>query len=669
MKITLPVRLYSNRVGVAQAGARLQYMPGLDGLRAIAVIAVLLYHADLEAFPGGFLGVEVFFVVSGYLITALLLAEWRASGRVSLGAFWLRRARRLLPALFVLLAAVLAFAVLLLPDEVASLRRDTLATAGYVTNWHLIAQQRSYFEVVGRPPLLQHLWSLAVEEQFYLIWPLLFGLGIRADRRGLLALALLGAAGSAGLMAAQFHPDLDPSRLYYGTDTRATGLLLGAALALAWPHDQARDHAWPLSGLGGDLLGLGAIGLLIYWFMAVNEFQAFTYQGGLLCVGLATAVAIAAVSRPGGGLLARALGCAPLRWAGLRSYSLYLWHWPVFMVTRPQLDIALEGLPLLALRLALAAGLAELSYRLVEQPFRQGLLRQAWRRFSSAQGARRRQLAARWLASAAIVAALCLLVGRAVVNAQPPAPPEYLAEAAPAPAEAGLDPADLADLAEPLEPSATPDEPPAAALATSPTPQLELGGGFATEMPTIMAQARGPGLGEPATPTAAPSPTPTPAVPISAVGDSVMAGAVTQLTAALPQIQIDAQRGRQASAVIKVLQARRDAGQLGQVVVLHTGNNGGFSAAQFDTIMEILADVPHVIVVNVKVPRRWEAPNNRVIAEGAQRYSQVLLVDWRAATINRPELFWRDGIHLRPKGAELYAQMLGAAVQQVLAMP
>ncbi|HNP71311.1 MAG TPA: acyltransferase, partial [Kouleothrix sp.] len=157
--------------------ARLPYLPALDGLRALAIGAVLLYHADLDSVPGGFLGVEVFFVISGYLITSLLLSEWQRAGRIDVAAFWLRRARRLLPALYVLLASVLAFTVLFLPEEVAGLRNDALAAAGYATNWYLIVQQKSYFETVGRPPLLQHLWSLAVEEQFYLLWPPLLLLG------------------------------------------------------------------------------------------------------------------------------------------------------------------------------------------------------------------------------------------------------------------------------------------------------------------------------------------------------------------------------------------------------------------------------------------------------------------------------------------------------------
>src|SRR5215204_5684674 len=214
-------------------------MPGLDGLRALAVVAVLLYHADVAWAPGGFLGVDVFFVISGYLITSLLLAEWAARGRVDLKAFWLGRARRLLPALFVVVGATLAFAVVFLPGEVAGLRGDALASFGYVTNWYLIFEHESYFEAVGRPSLLRHLWSLAVEEQFYLLWPpvVAVGMSVGARRwrtRRVLVVALGGAAISVALMAILFVPGVDPSRLYYGTDTRATGLLVGAALAFAW---------------------------------------------------------------------------------------------------------------------------------------------------------------------------------------------------------------------------------------------------------------------------------------------------------------------------------------------------------------------------------------------------------------------------------------------------
>src|ERR687894_1117737 len=226
----------------------LPYLPGLDGLRALAVIAVLLYHAGISWIPGGFLGVEVFFVLSGYLITALLLAEWRTKGSVDVKAFWLGRARRLLPALYLLLVVTLAYAVVFLPGEVAGLREDVIAALGYVTNWYLVLGHESYFEAVGRPSLLKHLWSLAVEEQFYLFWPLVFWLGVsfgatRWRTRRVLMAALGGAAISVALMAVLFVPGVDPSRLYYGTDTRAGGLLVGAALALVCTPELRRTRS------------------------------------------------------------------------------------------------------------------------------------------------------------------------------------------------------------------------------------------------------------------------------------------------------------------------------------------------------------------------------------------------------------------------------------------
>src|SRR5215204_1438194 len=281
-------------------------MPGLDGLRALAVVAVLLYHADVAWAPGGFLGVDVFFVISGYLITSLLLAEWGARGRVDLKAFWLGRARRLLPAAFLVIAASLAFAVAFLPGEVARLRGDALASFGYVTNWYLIFEEQSYFETVGRPSLLQHLWSLAVEEQFYLLWPLLLTIVLwrvapmRRWRRRRLALfiALAGAAGSALLMATLYQPDVDPSRVYYGTDTRVAGLLFGSALAFVWVPGQIPRWAERIRPLLLDVAGLVALVALVWFYLRLDQYQPFLFQGGFALVALATTVVILVAVHP-----------------------------------------------------------------------------------------------------------------------------------------------------------------------------------------------------------------------------------------------------------------------------------------------------------------------------------------------------------------------------------
>ena len=340
------------------------------------MIGVVLYHADVAWLPAGFLGVDIFFVVSGYLITSLLIREFDARGSISLTRFWFRRAVRLLPALFVLLAAVTGLALILLPDEVDRLWGEVVAGLAYFMNWRLIFHDTSYFEGFGRPPLLRHLWSLAIEEQFYIVWPVLFGVGSRLLPRRLVLLLVLGAvAASTAWMWSLFDPFSDPSRLYFGTDTRAGTILVGAALALLWAPGRSLPKAWMARGMG--VVGLAGLALLSLWMVRSSEFSAFLYQGGFLLVALTTAVVIVAAVLPGG-WLGRVLAVGPLRWMGLRSYGIYLWHWPVFMLMRPS-DVGLDGADLLGLRLVVVLALAGMSYRVVERPIRSGALA-AWGR-------------------------------------------------------------------------------------------------------------------------------------------------------------------------------------------------------------------------------------------------------------------------------------------------
>jgi peptidoglycan/LPS O-acetylase OafA/YrhL/lysophospholipase L1-like esterase len=732
--------------------SRLSYLPGLDGLRALAVIAVLLYHADLPWIPGGFLGVEVFFVISGYLITTLLLVEWRAHGSIDLGRFWLRRARRLLPALFLVLAATLTFAVLFLPDEVAGLRSDALAATGYVTNWYLVISRQSYFEAVGRPSLLRHLWSLAIEAQFYLLWPLLFSIGmLRWRTRCIFVVVLAGAVLSAVLMAAQFDPNADPSRVYFGTDTRASGLLIGAALAYVWAPGRSgpRPTRLPL-----DLIGVGALGALVFLNLRLDEFQPLLYQGGIALVAICTAALIAVVVHPHAHLVSALLGWKPLRWVGLRSYGIYLWHWPIFMLTRPQLDVPIDGVRLLIFRLALTGLLTELSYRFVETPIRAGVVGRSWRALREAGDFRRRRLGVQWVGAIVGSSVSFLILAYSVVTAEPAPVPAYLSIEA---IDGIVSPVAISIAVTPAgTPVALAATPAAATIASQ--RQLETQSVRTTLIPSVRAPAKSTRLvvleptavipitavpthepdaqavpirritvvptrvtptrtSLPATPSAAnandrnannaisaqvaplmaiavtpqpatPTPTPTPLsaedallasqltpvsdgahnrapspdVRITALGDSVMLGAVGQLASALGNLDIDARVGRQASEAIGILRARRSNGLLGSVVIVHIGNNGILRADQLDEMMRVLADVRRVVLVNVRVPRRWEGPNNATIAEQVARYPNAVLVNWYAASVDRSEWLYQDGIHLRPAGAQVYAALIAAAV-------
>ena len=359
----------------ARTGQR--YLPGLDGLRALAVLAVIAYHEQLGWAPGGLLGVAVFFTLSGYLITDLLLGQWSACGRLQLADFWLRRARRLLPALFVMLAAVTAWVTLMDRTRLAGLRGAVAAAATYSSNWYLIAADQSYFARFAPPSPLDHLWSLAVEEQFYLLWPWLLLLGLcclRTRRAGALrwlALPTLAlAAASATAMFLLYHPGLDPTRVYEGTDTRAFGLFIGAALAMVWPSRRlaapARRARVLLDGAG--FAGLAVIALMIW---RVGQYSPFAYRGGLVVLSLAAAAVTAGAAAPGS-LVGLTLGWRPLRWIGVRSYGIYLWHYPVIVLTSP--PDAGEDLPRAAVQIAASVILAALSWRFVEEPVRHGAI-------------------------------------------------------------------------------------------------------------------------------------------------------------------------------------------------------------------------------------------------------------------------------------------------------
>ena len=350
----------------------LPHVAALDGVRAIAVTAVLLFHAGVPGVPGGFLGVDLFFVLSGFLITSLLLRELSGTGHIDLGRFWVRRARRLLPAAFLVIAVSLVVAAIFLPGEAARTRADALASFVYVNNWEQILADHSYFVAFQRPSLLQHLWSLAVEEQFYLLWPLVLGLLLgRLGRRWTIALTLAGALLSALAMALLFTPGEDASRAWFGTDTHASGLLVGALLAFAWP--LGRFHSAPRKSAATllDVAAVAGLAAVVAAMLTWNEADPVVYRGGLLAFAIAAAVLLAAVSHPA----CRAgavLGVAPMVWIGARSYGIYLWHWPVMALTRPGVDVALSRWILVPLQIAAAVALAAASYRWVEQPVRRG---------------------------------------------------------------------------------------------------------------------------------------------------------------------------------------------------------------------------------------------------------------------------------------------------------
>lgn len=589
----------------------LRYQPGLDGLRALCVLSILLYHADVPWLPGGFLGVEVFFVLSGFLITSLLRAEVLTTGRVDLVDFWRRRALRLLPALWATLFAVSLYSVCFLPEELWRLRGEVVAGLVYVSNWYLAWGEQSYFEQVGRPSLLKHLWSLAIEEQFYLVFPVIYALCARRfQARTLAASAGLLALGSSCFMGLSFVEGEDPSGLYYHSGARAAAMLLGALLATLFQPDNVHPRLTRFMSKP-VLSALGAFGLggILLSAVGLSEADTLVFRGGLVLVDVCALLVIFAVVYPAENPVKQLLSQPLLRWIGTRSYGLYLWHWPIFVVTRPGLDLGLEGLSALGLRLGLSFVVAELSYRLIEEPVRSGRLF-AWLRARRVQ----RDVPRPVLATAVLLTLGCMWVTRGFVQALPPAEPrwEHLAQ-----------------------PEST---------------QLALTG----QVPTALSRKAEEHNTHAEHERAAGSPR-----RVLIFGDSVVLGAKHSLLDGHEDyIEVDSEIGRTSSTALPRLRKLKRQRKLRPVMIVHLGNNGWLYEEHVHEMMELFAEVERVVFVTARVPKRWQDRNNAILARALEQHPRAVLVDFCKESEGHREWFGVDGLHLTHAGAKAFADLL-----------
>jgi peptidoglycan/LPS O-acetylase OafA/YrhL/lysophospholipase L1-like esterase len=573
------------------------------------VLAVLAFHEQFTAFPGGFLGVDVFFVLSGYLITDLLVAQWDRRGRIDVRGFWVRRARRLLPALAVMLVSVTAAVALIEPGQLGALRPALVAAVTYSSNWWQAAQHQSYFASFGPPPPLQHLWSLAIEEQFYLVWPLILVVVLLTgqSRRLRAGVGWLGAVASAVAMAVIYVPGGDPSRVYYGTDTHASALLIGSALALSWPLRQLRAASRE-NVVRADVAGLAGIAVLAWAMGHFSGSDPALYPAGLLLAALAAGGLVIAAASPGS--VSRMLGWKPLRWMGVRSYGIYLWHWPVIALTAAVVGAGSTGIGIWLAETATAVTLAAASWRWIEEPIIRGGFRatvDARYRAVAESVATARQSPAR------AVPAVCVVVGLSVV------------------CTAGY-----------------------GVLSASPSSglQQQIKHGVKVSAATHPKHT--------ARPAAA---APIPGTKVTAIGDSVMLAAAPQLQQELPGIYINAQVSRQMGAGLGLVRDLADDATLRPVVVIGLGTNGTVTAEQIRQLVATIGPHRTLVLINTFVPRPWQNGDNQVLAAAAHENGNVVLANWYATIEHHTNLLWNDGVHPRPVGAPLYAQMVASAVQ------
>lgn len=617
-------------------GPVVPYVPGLDGLRALAVVAVIVYHANHEWLGGGFLGVEVFFVISGYLITLLLIAERERSGSVSLGNFWLRRARRLLPALFTLLIGTTVYCALFDRDRLGMLRGDVVAGVLYVSNWFQIWSGSSYTTAFAFAPL-RHLWSLAVEEQYYIVWPLVMFLLLRRLRsRTLPILGLIFTAVAIGIgiwtavlyqpgpidsfiktpeqfMTIFGHRVLRIDFIYLGTITRASGLLLGAALATMWRpwairRADAGANANALDVAGA--LALAALGVMCWKMREVVNVtdggtQAYDllYRGGLIAVALATIVAIAMVTHPRSRLGKYVIGSPLLVWVGKRSYGLYLYHWTIFQAYRKNAGNALDLREFVAL-MAITIVVTEASFQFIETPIRTGKAVagfRAWRQRGGRIGG----------PLAVLLGTLAVIPVFAVVSM----------------AGAKVIPDDI-------------------------TAGLDDNEGAVTSI-TTTSIVNTPTTQPAATTTAAPKGR----LDTLAVGDSVMLGAARKLTSY--GLTVDAAKNRQVLEALQIFNYYKSTNELGNNVVIHLGTNGTTRTSTFESILKPLAGVQRIVVLTTHVPgREYEAINNKIINALPLLHPNVTILDWDALATPHKDWFASDGIHLNSLGQDNYVQLI-----------
>jgi peptidoglycan/LPS O-acetylase OafA/YrhL len=539
----------------------IRYIPAIDGLRAVAVIAVMLYHLGFSWIPGGFLGVDLFFVISGYVITRLLLDSIQRSGGLDLRAFYKARIRRLFPPLVFMIFVTTIYISIWAPETMRRFVSDSPFALFGGMNWWLVFRQTDYFDSISRPPLLQHTWSLGVEAQFYLIWPLILLLVLRQFGKAKIPGAALFIAAISGIALLLVSYEVDAanasqvSHVYFGTDTHSIGLFLGAALAVSWVPQNLQEQ---VNRRAQDFIdGIGVIGFvgLLGTFFLINESDPTLYKLAFPLAGLFGCAILTSIVHPAS-RFAPMLSSKVAVWIGERSYAIYLWHWVVFQVTRPAVD--LEGSPwaLYALRILVVFALADISLRLVELPVRSGLVEYWFKGMKyRTKNVQRRQK------STVVASILLLILGTSYISANAISQSDK----------------EMAIIKQQLEQPIQPSEPTA----------TQEGGLWVT-------------------------------------GDSVILGIRYELDARSNIAIINARVGRQATELIEVMRADK-ANAADSTVIFNLGNNNKLTSDQVLAVFEEVKNQPKIIVVNTAVPRGWRDENNALIAQYAALYGATVI--------------------------------------------
>ena len=578
----------------------IQHIPAIDGLRAIAVAAVIFYHLGFSWIPGGFLGVDLFFVISGYVITRLLLDSIARSGGLDLRGFYKARARRLLPPMIFMIVVTAFYITIWAQDSVRRFLSDVFFSLTGTMNWWLVFKEQDYFEAIGRPPLLQHTWSLAVEAQFYLVWPVILLLILKRFGKKVIPVAALAIALISGAVlfyvSLQLDASSEVSHIYFGTDTHSIGLFLGAALAVSWIPQNFKSEVSHRAQNFIDFIGVfGLVGILAS-FLLIDESSPTAYKIAFPLAAIFGVAIITSIVHPAS-RFAPILNNRVLLWIGERSYAIYLWHWVIFQITRPRVDLDGDDWALIALRLLVVLALADISLKLVELPIRSGAVEYWFKGMKYRTAAVRKRQKIVVISSISIVALSLTALSAAALTASDRKAQEFKASLEIKPEVNG-----------------------SALVDTDPSQTIWL------------------------------------------TGDSVILGIRVALAEIRPLLVVNARVGRGSVELLAEMEGDLEKAA-GATVVMDLGNNDLLAEETVRKIFELVKESPRVVVVNTAVPRPYRDANNSLVASLAQEYSNIRVVDWNAISDGHPEYFAPDGVHLVPTGVSAYVMAIDSALK------
>ena len=617
-----------------------RYITGFDGIRTIAVIGVILYHLAPYQFQGGFLGVPIFFVVSGYLITDLLFQEWQQNRRIDIKGFYIRRMKRLYPALVTLVLVTTAYITLFARDLLTNIRAIIATNFLYVYNWFQVAHHESYFDKFGTQSPFTHLWSLSIEGQFYLFWPIIILLLLKfvKKKQPIFDTMIILAFISALLMAILYRSGQDPSRVYYGTDTRMFSILLGTSLAVIWPSTALKKNLQPNFRLALDVIGGVTMVLLLWMFMRMTGESALVYRGGMFFFSVLSMILVAVVAHPGADLN-RLLTNPLFTWIGKRSYGIYLYQYPVLVFFEDKVNVADHPFLYGVIEVALILVISDLSYRYLELPLQHFDYSKTWITIKEIFAPGSRYGKKRWYLAVPSVIILLALTGAIISPAQ------------------GSESKQNSALEKAIESNNKKVATQNKEIQAEKSSQASSVQKASSEQPTSRSESSSSDSLTQAELTRAQT------LPITSVGDSVLADASATLQGIFPNMYVDAKVGRQVKEAIPVLQSLAQMGKLSDTVLISEGTNGPFTEDEMQQIMTILGDKRKVYWINVHVPtRRWQDQVNDDLKEAAKKYHNLKIIDWYAYSKDHADWFYGDNVHPNPEGLKYYGPFVAKQI-------